>query len=146
LKNAEKQFEAAKKDYKAAINEVHQLKKQADMEAPLHDEDGNDTPLKAQLEALGVDTLPEALAALEEAEQKIESIEADHNAVRAYQRNKQETEDVRAQLDDLNSSEDQKKRDLEEKVRPWEQALSNAVLKVNIKFSKYMAEMGCTGR
>jgi chromosome segregation ATPase len=121
------------------------LKKEADREAPLQDEDGNDTPLKAQLEALGVDTLPEALAALEEAEQKVDSIEADHNAIREYERNKEETELVRAQLDDLSSSEEQKKRDLEEKVRPWEEALINAVAKVNILFATYMAEMGCTG-
>jgi hypothetical protein len=98
------------------------------------------------LEALGVDTLPEALAALEEAEQKVDSIEADHNAIREYVRNKEETEIVRAQLDDLCSSEEQKKRDLEEKVRPWEGTLTKAVSKINILFATYMSEMGCTGK
>lgn len=145
LKSAEKEYEVAKNDYKAAIKEVHQLKHEADREAPLKDEHDNDTPLKAQLEELGVETLPEAVAALEEAEQKVESIEADHNAIREYLRNKEETEHTRAQLDDLSSSEEQKKRDLEEKVRPWEEALTNAVSKVNTRFALYMAEMGCTG-
>ena len=145
-RKAEKEYDVAKNSYKAAVKEVHQLKQEADREAPLHDEDGNDTPLKAQLEALGVETLPEALAALEEAEQKVDSIEADHNAVREYVRNKEETEHVRAQLDDLCSSEEQKKRDLEEKVRPWEETLTKAVSKVNILFATYMSEMGCTGK
>lgn len=127
------------------MKEVHRLKKEADRLAPLTDKEGNFLPLKATLDDLGVETLPEALAALEEAELKVDSIEADNNAIREFQRNASETDEVRALLDELNCSEDKKKQDLEEKVGPWKMALSAAVSKVNTLFSKYMAEMGCTG-
>lgn len=146
LRAAESDYIKVQADYKKSVAEVRRVKADADTEAPLTDEAGNDLPLKAQLEELGVETLDEALLALDDAQQKVDSIIADNNAIRAYERNKSELEDVQAQLDDLNTSEERRRDELKSKVQPWEQALTHSVTKVDTLFGRYMAEMGCTGK
>ena len=145
FRKVETEYIKIQADYKRSVAEVRRVKEEADREAPLHDAHGNDLPLKAQLEELGVETLDEALLALDDAQQKVDNIIADHNAIREYERNKAELEDVQAQLDDLNISDERRREELNSKVRPWEQALTQSVAKVDALFGRYMAEMGCTG-
>jgi vacuolar-type H+-ATPase subunit I/STV1 len=125
--------------------DLQKLKVKADEEAPLVDEDGNELPLKAELEALGEENLEDVEAALDEAEAKLNEIEADPNVLRLYKEKQQQMEDVQQQLDDLTSSKDNKMIELNQKLDPWENALQNSVAKVDTLFSKYMAELGCTG-
>lgn len=145
FRKVETEYVKVQADYKKSVAEVRRVKEEADREAPLVDDNGNDLPLKAELEELGVETLDEALLALDDAQQKVENIIADHNAIREFERNKAELEDVQAQLDDLNVSDERRREELNSKVRPWEQALTQSVTKVDALFGRYMAEMGCTG-
>lgn len=144
-RSIEKKFLDASEAFKRAKEELHRLKKIADEEAPIEDEHGNELPLKAQLEELPVTVLEEAQVALDEAEAKIESIAADQNVIREHERNLAEVEEVQSQLDDLNSSEERRRQQLDQKVKPWVESLKVAVQKVDSLFSQYMAEMGCTG-
>lgn len=145
-RSIEKKFLDASEAFKRAKEELHRLKKIADEEAPIEDEHGNELPLKAQLEELPVTVLEEAQVALDEAEAKIESIAADQNVIREHERNLAEVEEVQSQLDDLNSSEERRRQQLDQKVKPWVESLKVAVQKVDSLFSQYMAEMGCTGK
>jgi hypothetical protein len=43
------------------------------------------------------------------------------------------------------SAKEGKLTELELKRKPWENALTNSVLTVDVLFTKYMAELGCTG-
>jgi chromosome segregation ATPase len=145
LRNTENEYKNAKRDCKESMRRVHEAHEVAVEKAPLKDDAENELPLKAELEALGVETLDEALLALEEADAKVENIHADHNAIREYERNQAETEEVQAQLADLKGMEERQKKALDEKVLPWQKVLLRAVEKVDTLFGKYMSEMGCTG-
>jgi chromosome segregation ATPase len=88
----------------------------------------------------------ETEAAMEEAKAKINGIDANPEVIRQYHERKKEIEIIRAQLSELTQSKDSKISDLEKKRLPWEQALENAVVKVNHLFEQYMAELGCAGK
>ena len=146
LRSIEIEYNNALADFKDSMKRVHAAKVQAEEHAPLFDENGDDLPLKAELESLGVETLDDAVVALEEAEAKVKNIHADNNAIREYERNQTEMEEVQALLDDLDGKEKRQRAELESKAKPWEAKLSNSVQDVDKLFSKYMAEMGCTGK
>lgn len=125
---------------------MKELKQHAEQHAPLVDAEGNELPLKAQLDALPVKSVAETEAAMEEAKAKINGIDANPEVIRQYHERKKEIEIIRAQLSELTQSKDSKISDLEKKRKPWEQALENAVVKVNHLFEQYMAELGCAGK
>jgi chromosome segregation ATPase len=125
---------------------MRELKQHAEQHAPLVDAEGNELPLKAQLDALPVKSVAETEAAMEEAKAKINGIDANPEVIRQYHERKKEIEIIRAQLSELTQSKDSKISDLEKKRLPWEQALENAVVKVNHLFEQYMAELGCAGK
>mmetsp|Transcript_41702 Transcript_41702/g.120457 ORF Transcript_41702/g.120457 Transcript_41702/m.120457 type:complete len:1122 (+) Transcript_41702:155-3520(+) len=145
LAEAERMFKDAKAEYNRMAEEVNRLHEEANAVAPLMDADKNELPLKAELDALPVATVDECMVAMEESAQEVDSIEADHNAIREYERNKEAIEVVRTQLSDLNESEERKKNELDMLRQPWEEALERAVAKVDSLFGKYMTEMGCMG-
>jgi chromosome segregation ATPase len=132
-------------DYAEIRQKVAKKKEEAEKVAPLQDENGEELPLKAQLSELEVETLHEVEAALEEAEQKANSIDANPDVMRQYAERKTEIEEIQTRLDDLTSSKDSKLSQIETKRKPWETALSNNIAKINVLFTKYMSEMGCTG-
>lgn len=148
IRTTEIEYKSAQADFKESMKRTVAAKKNADEMAPLEDppNSGNHLPLKAELEALGVETLDEALLALEDAESKVQNIHADHNAIREYERNQAEMEEVQSQLDDLIGMKKKQRLELDEAVAPWKEALTLAVQKVDTLFGKYMAEMGCTGK
>lgn len=146
LRTTEIEYKNAVAGFKESMRKAVAAKNRADEEAPLMDENKNELPLKAELEGLGVETLDEALCALDEAEAKVQNIHADHNAIREFERNQAEMDEVQEQLDDLDGREKRQRAELDEKVGPWEEKLSNAVRDVDTLFGKYMAEMGCTGK
>lgn len=145
FKTAESQYKRANEKFAKLRSALEKLKEQADEEAPLCDEEGNELPLKAQLEELGVANTQEAEVALEEAEEKANSIIANPNVVRQYEEKKEEMELAQGQLDDLKEGKDAKEAQLNNKRKPWEDALTNSITKVDKLFSKYMAEFGFTG-
>lgn len=140
-----REFDKVSAEFKQAKADTNKLKQVCFQEARLNDDEGNELPLKAVLDALPVETVEEAQVALEEAQNKVESIVADNNAIREFERNQTDIEDVQTQLDDLNSSEERRRAELEQKVKPWETSLEQAVSKIDALFSRYMGEMGCTG-
>lgn len=153
FERARREFEKAKAEYKKASEaygkakaDMEVLRAQADQEAAIVDADGNELPLKAELEAIACETVPDAQAVLEEAEQHADSIIADPNVVRQYEARKQEMEQVQAELDNLTTSKERRIEELKQKLQPWEDALSNSVSKIDALFSGYMREVGCTGK
>eukprot|EP00934_Nitzschia_sp_Nitz4_P002927 Nitzschia sp. Nitz4//scaffold11_size288233//84805//88427//NITZ4_000754-RA/size288233-snap-gene-0.15-mRNA-1//1//CDS//3329534014//2917//frame0 len=145
FKSLEDQARMVAEQFKRAKSEVIRQKQNADRQAPLEDGNGNDLPLKAQLEELPVSSLDEAGAALEEAQAKVDSIVADNGVIQEHERNLAETADIQAQLDDMKASEERRKIALQEKVAPWRETLEEAVTKIDHLFSRYMSEMGKTG-
>ena len=107
------EFEQMSKAFKEKKAELAQIKADAMEQAPLEDEDGNDLPLKEQLEALPVSDIHECEAAYEEAKQKAESIIADPNVVRQYTKKKEELEEAQAELDNLESSKEKRQNEVQ---------------------------------
>lgn len=144
-KNLEAEGTRLQQEFKNLRQRLTQAKNAAQSEAPLEDREGNPLPLKAKLEALEVSTLAEVEAALEDVEQTINAIQANDGVFRQYGKLQLEVADVEEQLQQLTSSKDAKLALIAERRRPWETAITNHIYKTNVKFCKYMEEMGCTG-
>lgn len=145
MERAQHEYQDATAQYTQQRKVLQQLKNKAEEEAPLTDENGEELPLKAQLEDLPVEHVEEARAALEEAMAKVDSIIADPKVVRVYEEKKLELESSEAELENLSSSRERRVNEMNQKLKPWEEALSNFVSKIDAKFSNYMRELGCTG-
>lgn len=139
------QAETLSRTYTKKREELRLLKEENDRIAPLKDEEGNDLPIKAEIEALPYETLEETEAALEEAEQKIQSCHYDPNAIRQYEDTLSQIEVEQAKLDQMQGNKDSLKQSIAQIREPWEAALKNSVTKINSLFVNYMAELGCTG-
>jgi chromosome segregation ATPase len=145
IDQAQHEYQDATNGYNQKRKLLQELKSRAEEKAPLNDENGEELPLKAQLEDLPVEDVEEARAALEEARTKVDSIIADPKVVRVYEQKKQELEASETQLDNLTSSRDKRLILMTQNLKPWEEALENFVHKIDAKFSNYMRELGCTG-
>jgi chromosome segregation ATPase len=143
---AKRDYQHVNQQYKQARARLTDLKREADSIAPITDDDGNDLPLKAELDGLPVETLDEAEDALDEAIRKADEIVADPNVIRQYELRQKEMEELQTQLDNLTSSREKQVDALKQKVSPWETRLLTQVSKVDVLFSVYMRELGCTGK
>lgn len=117
----------------------------AEKEAPLVDADGNETELKAQLEAITLDNVNELQCAYEEAMAKANDIADNPNAIRQYEQRKRDIEELEAELQHRLSLEAGKIEHIKQLSEKWENGLTQRVAEVNKLFTTYMAEMGCTG-
>jgi structural maintenance of chromosomes protein 5 len=114
--------------------------------APLFDDNNNPLPLKAQLEALEVETIDEAVAAVEEAEVKVNLIDENPDVLRLYESLKLEIAQLRQDLENQTDSKDAQIAEIMRHREPWVDALENSLQKVNRLFGGYMAELGCAGQ
>ena len=114
-------------------------------EAPIRDEEGNDTPLVEELQELPYDEVEDAEAALEDAQQKVDSIHNDPNAVKQYHQVCAEIEVVEGQRETMQGAKDSLAQKIQHIKAPWKQALENCVSKINSLFVNYMNEVQCTG-
>lgn len=133
------QYQQADADYNEKKNILKKLLKDAETIAP-----------KEQWhERLDQDDLPENLEgvedALDEAENKVNSITDNPHVMRQYEERKKEIANLQKQLDESAGEQDMKKKQLQTKLDRWESALMNIVSKVSEKFSAYMKEVGCAG-
>ena len=124
---------------------LRRMKAEAESVAVLQDKDGNDTPLKQQLDALDVSNLIEVDAAIEDAERILSMYSANPEVVQHYNKLKDEIELIEAQLADCTSNREKGLQLLAEQRQDWERRLEKYIVKVNSLFTVYMAEMGCTG-
>lgn len=136
--NARNMLKEEKKRMNATLNQCKER-------APLHDDHDNPLPLKAQLEALNVDTIEDAVAALEEAETKANSIDDNPDVIRQYDKLKREIGQLTDELENLADSKEAQLADIKRHRDPWEDALQRSLSKVNTLFGKYMAELDCAG-
>jgi structural maintenance of chromosomes protein 5 len=139
-KLAKNQFHLKKQVYK-------DLQEKAIVEAPLQDEEGNETALKEKLQVdlAQYETIDYAEAALEEVEHKIRSTFADRNVANFYERKEKELDVAQDQLHALTKGKDKKMEDLRTKAEPWQVKLHILIQKIDSRFSRYMSELGCTG-
>jgi structural maintenance of chromosomes protein 5 len=124
---------------------LHAKKQEAEAIAPLVDEDGNDLPLKAQLESLEVSDFNEADIALEEAKKLLNQYDANPEVIRQYEKLKDEIELIERKLADCTSTREKGLSVLTEQRKDWETRLEKYIDKINALFTLYMSEMGCTG-
>eukprot|EP00580_Thalassiosira_gravida_P014694 CAMPEP_0201682080 /NCGR_PEP_ID=MMETSP0494-20130426/51433_1 /ASSEMBLY_ACC=CAM_ASM_000839 /TAXON_ID=420259 /ORGANISM="Thalassiosira gravida, Strain GMp14c1" /LENGTH=1127 /DNA_ID=CAMNT_0048165835 /DNA_START=664 /DNA_END=4047 /DNA_ORIENTATION=- len=144
----EKQAETAEltQQYKAADTEYNQRK---DILKKLLKEAENIAPMEEWRERLDQDDIPENLEgvedALDEAENKVNSIAENPHVMRHYEERKKEIAKLQEQLDEAGGEKNMKRQQLEQKLDRWESSLINIVQDVNKKFSAYMKEVGCAG-
>jgi len=113
--------------------------------APLADENGNPTPLKAQLEELQVTEIHEVEASLEEAERLLGQYDANPEVIRQYEMLKAEIEKIEDQLANSSEMRDRSLQAIDEMKTDWERRLDGHIKKIDELFGHYMGEMGCTG-
>jgi chromosome segregation ATPase len=109
----------------------------------MQDSDGNDLPLKAELEKLPA-TLEYIEAALDEANHKINSI-ANPGVLRQYGDRLREIAQIEEDIAASSEVQHAKKTELSSQFKPWEAALKHTVTKVNELFTSYMMELGMAG-
>jgi structural maintenance of chromosomes protein 5 len=130
-------------------NKVRQLllskKEEAERVAPLVDEDGNETPLKARLEDLEVSDMTEVDAAIEDAEKILKQYQANPEIIVHYEKLKDEIEILEAELAEFADTREKSIKMLTDLRKDWETRLTEYIHKINALFTSYMAEMGCTG-
>jgi chromosome segregation ATPase len=114
--------------------------------APLTDANKEPLPLKAKLEALPVETIEEAEAALDEQQAKANTIDDNPDVALQYEKLKAEIVETKDELENLADTKEAKQTDIDRLRAPWENALQNSLEKVNVLFAKYMAELGCAGQ
>lgn len=120
-------------------------RKEAEDEAPIEDEKGNKLPLKEELDELEPETLQEVEVALEDAESKANSIDANPEVVRRYKVQKAEMQKLEVQLEDVADDKNSRQQDLDLLRKRWENGLETHIAQICSLFSAYMKEMDCTG-
>jgi chromosome segregation ATPase len=120
------------------------LKAEAEEKAPIVDDHKNPLPLKEQLEELPSE-LVELDAAIEDAEKIMKTYDANPEVMRQFERLKNEIEMIQAQLEEISNSKNAELETINKERRDWETRLENHVSKINVLFSMYMEEVGCTG-
>ena len=136
---------AATKEFKTKKNLVRIRKSDMEKESPVRDENGDQTPLGEEIQALGHETVEDYEAALEDAQNKVNSIHDDPNAIKQYEDNLAEIERVQEQLEQVQGNKDSLDRQIEKVLSPWKATLHNAIEEINNLFTGYMAELGVTG-
>jgi chromosome segregation ATPase len=133
------QFRAADNDYNEKKEILKKLHNDAETIAPMAEWrerlDRDDVPV----------TLEEVEDALDEAENKVNSITDNPHVMRQYEERRFEIARLKDQLEDAGSEKDMKNKQLDQKLEIWESQLINIVKKVSEKFSSYMKEVGCAG-
>jgi len=143
--NVSTEFEKVSIEYEKMKTHARKLKDEAMAFAPIRDANGNDLPLKRELDELP-ESLEDVADALDEAKEKVKTIHDNPEVLRRYDEQKLEIERIRLQLDRLSQSKELKRAELESLRIPWEAKLTSAVEKVNALFSMYMKELGCAGK
>lgn len=133
------QYRAADIDYNQKKDILKKLLKDANTIAPMSEWrerlDQDDVPA----------TIEEVEDALDEAENKVNSITDNPHVMRQYEERKMEIAKLQEQLEDVGGEKDMKKKQLDQKLEKWESQLINIVKMVSEKFSSYMKEVGCAG-
>jgi chromosome segregation ATPase len=137
--------ERVHKEFETKKVALKKIRERNDREAPLYDSNNEPLPLMDELEKLEYESMEDMEAAIEEAEQKVNSIHHDPNAVRQYKENLAEIEKVEHQLGLVRGSKDAIDRRIQQILTPWKRELETAIERVNHLFEKYMAEVQCTG-
>jgi chromosome segregation ATPase len=146
FKNIELAATKAAAVLKRAKNQMYATLAKCKEIAPLVDEDDEPLPLKAKLEALPVENMEEAQAALEDAEAKANSIDDNPDVLLQYEKLKGEIVEIKDELENLSDTKDAKLQEIRRLQEPWENALENSLSKVNNLFAVYMSELGCAGQ
>jgi structural maintenance of chromosomes protein 5 len=146
-KDLENEAKLAKNLFNVRKNIYKNLQEKAKVEAPLQDEEGNETELKEKLQVdlAQYETIDYAEAALEEVEHKISTTIADRNVANLCIRKEKELDVAQDQLHALTKGKDKKMEDLHNKAVPWQERLRKLIEKVDSRFSRYMSELGCVG-
>lgn len=143
--NLERAYARADEDFKRIRDQVVKLKQDAEKEAPLTDDEGNDTPLRSLLDGLPSDKT-ELEQKKEDLEDKIKSIQDSPELLERYEAQSVKLEAKKAELESRKGSKEAKREELKAISVPWQTKLTNIVSEVNNKFEKYMQELGCAGK
>jgi len=127
-----------------AKGKLRQLKQAAEHNAPLVDHQGNELPLKAQLEELP-STLSEIEALIEENQMKVDAMVNNPGVIQAYMNNVKEIEELEKERDKMVDGVQGAKQELETTLNRWKSNLQNTMNSVNEKFGEYMKDLNCAG-
>lgn len=140
----EKDLQRVSAQFNQEKQELRALKEEVMRVAPVTDENGDELPLKAELEKLP-DNLNEIEDAMDDVSERISNIHENPDVMRRYEQQKRELFEITGQLENMQGSKEAKRLTLQNKRTPWENALENIVQKISVLFGQYMMELGCAG-
>jgi structural maintenance of chromosomes protein 5 len=143
--DAQTKYQAADSNMKKMKDTLRKHKEKCDREARLKGDDGQDLPLTAVLDAIEVESVDEAMMAIEEAKEKVNAFAANPEVVNMYEKLKDEVSLLQAEVEQTSSTQGQIAGQIQKKCDTFLQGLEGNLSDVEGRFSKYMAEMGCTG-
>ena len=110
-RNLEKDFDCITRKFNNLKEKLKENKNTAEAIAPMQDSRGNDLPLKAELELLPA-TIEEIQIAIDEANQKIQSIADNPEVIRQYEDRLREIAKIKEDIAASAEAHDAKKMDL----------------------------------
>jgi structural maintenance of chromosomes protein 5 len=143
--DAESKFAAADDKLKRAKESLKKHKERCESEARLVDNNGQDLPLKALLVSIDVDSVDEAKQAIEEAKEKVTAYAANPAVIKLYEKLKDEVSLLQEDVQKSSSNQGERAGQIQMKSDDFLQSMEGKLRDVDGRFSKYMAEMGCTG-
>lgn len=137
-------YEKAKQEFAACKENLRELKRTAELEAQLVDEDGNDLPLKVALEGLP-ESLEEIQSAIQDCKDQVNAVIDDPHLLAEYERKKKEIAELTEALADKSAFSDAKNAEMTSLETPFRAKLQNYIATIDTRFSEYMAELHCAG-
>ena len=116
-RNLEKDFDCITRKFNNLKEKLKENKNKAEAIAPMQDSRGNDLPLKAELELLPA-TIEEIQIAIDEANQKIQSIADNPEVIRQYEDRLREIAKIKEDIAASADAHDAKKMDLLSQFKP----------------------------
>jgi len=141
-KTLQEDYQRVSQEFDLTKKKLTTLKDRANDIANITGADGSD--LKEALDKLPADET-ELQESIDDANERVNSIHENPEALRNYDAQKREIEKTKQELEQLNTTKEAKEYEISAKLNPWETALTDIVHKVNIKFAGYMTELGCAG-
>lgn len=142
-KTLQEDYQRVSQEFDLTKKKLTTLKDRANDIANITGADGSD--LKEALDKLPADET-ELQESIDDANERVNSIHENPEALRNYDAQKREIEKTKQELEQLNTTKEAKEYEISAKLNPWETALTDIVHKVNIKFAGYMTELGCAGK
>jgi len=140
LNNLRAERDISHDEFEKARVESAQMKKEAEEKAPLTEE------LKQRFTEIPGDTIEEIDEAISDAKKKADlQFHTNPRVIEEYEQRKIQIEKLEVEIKEKQTNLDNRKTTIETLKSKWLPPLKNLIIRINISFSKFFADIGCAG-